>query len=106
MQKIILLNSLLNVFLYIKKTKVRLLIFYNFLGVPEDRNAFTVNKVCSSSLKALIIATQSIQLDYRQKCLVVGAESMSQTPRYVPRELPIYGNTTTIVNFFFYFLKL
>ena len=30
------------------------------LGVPEDRNAFTINKVCSSSLKALILATQVI----------------------------------------------
>lgn len=37
-----------------------ILISFNImiLGVPEDRNAFTINKVCSSSLKALILATQ------------------------------------------------
>lgn len=39
-----------------------ILISFNImiLGVPEDRNAFTINKVCSSSLKALILATQVI----------------------------------------------
>lgn len=57
--------------------------------------------MCSSSLKALIIATQAIQLSYRQKCLVVGTESMSQTPRYLTRDFLPYGNITALVNYFF-----
>uniref|UniRef100_A0AC34RHC3 Thiolase N-terminal domain-containing protein n=1 Tax=Panagrolaimus sp. JU765 TaxID=591449 RepID=A0AC34RHC3_9BILA len=43
-------------------------------GIPESSNAFTVNKVCSSSLKALILATQSQQLGVRKISLVVGTE--------------------------------
>jgi len=61
-------------------------------GVPETRNAFTVNKVCSSSLKALMLATQSIQLGYRNTALVVGVESMSQAPFYLPRGDHGYGD--------------
>ncbi|KAI1718498.1 acetyl-CoA acetyltransferase [Ditylenchus destructor] len=60
-------------------------------GVPEHRNAYTVNKVCSSSLKALILASQSIQLGCRNTCLVVGVESMSQTPFYLARGEHGYG---------------
>lgn len=67
-------------------------------GIPETRNAFTVNKVCSSSLKALIIATQYVQLGYRNCCLVVGAESMSQAPFYLSRGDHRYGDQTLIVS--------
>jgi acetyl-CoA C-acetyltransferase len=65
-------------------------------GIPEDRNAFTVNKVCSSSLKALILATQSIQLGYRSSVLVVGTESMTNAPFYLPRGEHGYGDITLI----------
>uniref|UniRef100_A0A915EI25 Acetyl-CoA acetyltransferase n=1 Tax=Ditylenchus dipsaci TaxID=166011 RepID=A0A915EI25_9BILA len=61
-------------------------------GIPETRNAYTVNKVCSSSLKALILASQSIQLGCRNVCLVVGVESMSQTPFYLARGEHGYGD--------------
>jgi len=60
-------------------------------GIPDYRLAFTVNKVCSSSLKALILATQSIQLSQRQTVLVVGSESMSQAPFYLARSEHGYG---------------
>ena len=65
-------------------------------GIPEDRNAYTVNKVCSSSLKALMLATQSIQLGCREKCLVVGVESMSQAPFYLARGELSYGDTKIV----------
>jgi len=61
-------------------------------GVPDTRNAFTVNKVCSSSLKALMLATQSIQLGNRSTALVVGSESMSQAPFYLARTEHSYGD--------------
>ncbi|CAJ0955537.1 unnamed protein product, partial [Mesorhabditis belari] len=61
-------------------------------GLPKDSQAVTVNKVCSSSLKALQLACLSIQAGYRERCLVVGAESMSQVPFYMPRgEIPYGG---------------
>ena len=61
-------------------------------GIPEESNAFTVNKVCSSSLKALILATQSQQLGVRKISLIVGAESMSQAPFYLDRGDHGYGD--------------
>jgi len=65
-------------------------------GVPETRSAFTVNKVCSSSLKALMLATQSIQLGCRHVTMVVGSESMSQTPFYMARMDPGYGDVKLV----------
>lgn len=61
-------------------------------GVPENRNAFTVNKVCSSSLKALILGTQTIMLGQRELLLIVGVESMSQAPFYLARGENNYGD--------------
>jgi acetyl-CoA C-acetyltransferase len=60
-------------------------------GIPDSRNAYTVNKVCSSSLKALMLATQSVQLGCRDVTLVVGVESMSQAPFYLSRGDHGYG---------------
>jgi len=65
-------------------------------GVPETRSAFTVNKVCSSSLKALMLATQSIQLGCRHVTMVVGSESMSQAPFYMARTDPGYGDVKLV----------
>ena len=66
-------------------------------GIPESTNAYTVNKVCSSSLKALILATQSHQLGYRGISLVVGTESMSNAPFYLDRGEHTYGDFKMIV---------
>ncbi|KAL3097377.1 hypothetical protein niasHS_003825 [Heterodera schachtii] len=61
-------------------------------GIPEARQAYTVNKVCSSSLKALILGAQSVQLGQRSVVLVVGVESMSQAPFYLARGDNNYGD--------------
>ena len=61
-------------------------------GIPESSNAFTVNKVCSSSMKALILAAQSQQLGVRKISLVVGTENMSQAPFYLNRGDHGYGD--------------
>ncbi|CAB3411435.1 unnamed protein product [Caenorhabditis bovis] len=61
-------------------------------GLPVTSQAFTINKVCSSSMKALITAAIEIKSGYRSRVLVVGAENMSQTPFYVQRgEIPYGG---------------
>jgi acetyl-CoA C-acetyltransferase len=44
----------------------------------------TVNKVCSSGLKSVMLAAQSIQLGINQMVLAGGMESMSNIPHYIP----------------------
>lgn len=52
----------------------------------------TVNKVCSSGLKATMLAVQQCQLNHQQLCIGGGMESMSQVPFYLPRgDLPYGG---------------
>ncbi|KIH50283.1 thiolase protein, partial [Ancylostoma duodenale] len=48
------------------------------VGIPKSSQAVTVNKVCSSSMKALAFAHMSIRTGYRKKVLVAGCENMSQ----------------------------
>jgi acetyl-CoA C-acetyltransferase len=49
-------------------------------GVPETVPAYTVNKACGSSSKALTLAAGSIILDELDVALVVGMENMTRTP--------------------------
>jgi len=52
--------------------------------------------VCASGLKAIMLATQTIQLDHQQVAIAGGMESMSQVPFYLPRgEIP-YGGVALI----------
>ncbi|CAI5442817.1 unnamed protein product [Caenorhabditis angaria] len=61
-------------------------------GLPVETQAVTINKVCSSSMKALVLAAVEIKAGYRKRVLVVGAENMSQVPFYVQRgEIPYGG---------------
>jgi acetyl-CoA C-acetyltransferase len=49
-------------------------------GVPETVPAYTVNKACGSSSKALTLAAGSIILGEIDVALVVGMENMTRTP--------------------------
>jgi acetyl-CoA C-acetyltransferase len=49
-------------------------------GVPETVPAYTVNKACGSSAKALALAAGSIILEELDVALVVGMENMTRTP--------------------------
>jgi acetyl-CoA C-acetyltransferase len=49
-------------------------------GVPVTVPAYTVNKACGSSSKALTLAAGSILLDEIDVALVVGMENMTRTP--------------------------
>ncbi|MEC5343542.1 acetyl-CoA C-acetyltransferase [Brenneria populi] len=46
-------------------------------GVPPEKSAFTVSKVCGSGLKAVILAAQAISLKDAQIVVAGGTESMS-----------------------------
>src|SRR5262249_45184984 len=53
-------------------------------GVPIDRPALTVNRLCGSGIQSIINAAQLILLDEARVVLAGGMESMSQAP-YVMR---------------------
>src|SRR5438309_8460100 len=52
-------------------------------GVPFDRPALTVNRLCGSGIQSIVSGAQMIQLDEAQACLVGGMESMSQAPHVI-----------------------
>lgn len=49
-------------------------------GLPETTSAFSVNKVCGSGLKSVLLAAQSILLGDQDIVLAGGIEIMSQAP--------------------------
>lgn len=54
-------------------------------GVPKEINAFTVNKVCASGLKAIALGAQSIMLGEAEVVVAGGMENMSQVPYAFPQ---------------------
>ena len=52
-------------------------------GVPFDRPALTVNRLCGSGIQSIVSGAHMIQLDEAQTCLVGGIESMSQAPHVI-----------------------
>jgi acetyl-CoA acyltransferase 2 len=52
-------------------------------GVPLDRPALTVNRLCGSGIQSIISGAQMIQLDEARTALVGGMESMSQAPHVI-----------------------
>jgi len=52
-------------------------------GIPATVSALTVNKVCGSGLKAVMLAAQAIKAGDRQVVLAGGQESMSNAPHYL-----------------------
>jgi acetyl-CoA C-acetyltransferase len=52
-------------------------------GLPGTIPAFTVNKVCGSGLKAVMLAAQAIKAGDAQLIVAGGMESMSNAPHYL-----------------------
>ena len=52
-------------------------------GVPATVSAVTINKVCGSGLKSVMLAAQSIKAGDSQVIVAGGQESMSNAPYYV-----------------------
>lgn len=69
-----------------------------FAGLPDKVNCTTVNKVCASGMKAVIMGAQSILLGDASVVVAGGMESMSNVPFYVDsmRWGNKYGNTSLI----------
>ncbi|WOG87892.1 hypothetical protein DCAR_0207125 [Daucus carota subsp. sativus] len=52
-------------------------------GIPNKVICTTINKVCSSGMKATMLAAQSIQLGANDVVVAGGMESMSNAPKYL-----------------------
>ncbi|MEE2863106.1 MAG: acetyl-CoA C-acyltransferase [Gemmatimonadota bacterium] len=52
-------------------------------GVPETVPAFTINKVCGSGLKAVMLAAQAVRAGDSRLIVAGGMESMSMVPHYL-----------------------
>jgi len=56
-----------------------------YAGVPKETNAFTINKVCASGLKAIALGAQSILAGEAEVVVAGGMENMSQVPYAFPQ---------------------
>ncbi len=53
-------------------------------GIPKEVNAYTVNKICASGMKAVALAAQSIKAGDAEAIVAGGMENMSAVPYYLP----------------------
>jgi len=67
-------------------------------GLPATVSAVTINKVCGSGLKAVMMAAQGIQLGDTEIVVAGGMESMSNAPYLLPKARQGYrlGNGTLV----------
>lgn len=69
-----------------------------FAGLPDAVNCTTVNKVCASGMKSVMLGAQSIQLGDNDVVVAGGMESMSNVPFYLENNRwgAKYGNGTVV----------
>ncbi|XP_072119211.1 acetyl-CoA acetyltransferase, mitochondrial [Mobula birostris] len=60
-------------------------------GLPVSTPATTVNKVCASGMKSIMLAAQSLMCGHQDVMVAGGMESMSNVPYIMSREAPVYG---------------
>ncbi|KAG0173447.1 erg10, acetyl-CoA C-acetyltransferase [Apophysomyces sp. BC1034] len=67
-------------------------------GLKDTTIATTVNKVCASAMKAVMLGAQSITLGNADIIVAGGMESMSNTPYYLPKQRfgSTYGHTEVV----------
>lgn len=56
-----------------------------FAGLPSSVETMTINKVCGSGLKSVILATQAVMLGDAEIVVAGGMESMSNVPYYLDK---------------------
>ncbi|KAG2684532.1 hypothetical protein I3843_10G079600 [Carya illinoinensis] len=67
-------------------------------GIPNSVICTTINKVCSSGMKATMLAAQSIQFGLNNVVVAGGMESMSNAPKYLAeaRKGSRFGHDTIV----------
>ena len=69
-----------------------------FAGLPNETQCTTINKVCASGLKSIVIGAQNIMLGDAEVVVAGGMENMSAVPYYLDQARTGYrlGNGTVI----------
>lgn len=60
-------------------------------GIPTSADATTINKVCASGMKSIMVAAQAIATGDKEIVIAGGMESMSNAPFLIPRQNPAFG---------------
>lgn len=60
-------------------------------GLPTCTPCTTINKVCASGMKSIMMAAQSLMLGHQSVMVAGGMESMSNVPFVMSRATPSYG---------------
>lgn len=58
-----------------------------FAGIDDHTDATTINKVCASGMKAVMLGAQQIQLGIDTVVVAGGMESMSNVPHYIQQRI-------------------
>ena len=58
-----------------------------YAGLPKEIVCTTVNKVCASGMKTIMMASQSLMCGHQEVMIAGGMESMSNVPYYLARGL-------------------
>ncbi|KAK2466155.1 hypothetical protein APHAL10511_001797 [Amanita phalloides] len=64
-------------------------------GLKPSSDATTINKVCASGMKSIMLAAQAIRSGDHSVVAAGGMESMSNAPFLLPRQNPAFGQFTT-----------
>ncbi|XP_064603177.1 acetyl-CoA acetyltransferase B, mitochondrial-like [Liolophura sinensis] len=65
-------------------------------GLPISTPCTTVNKVCASGMKSIMLAAQSLMCGHQEVMVAGGMESMSNAPYYMSRGESPYGGVQLI----------
>ena len=65
-------------------------------GLPDKVECLTINKMCGSGLKAVMLADQAIRTNSAEVIIAGGTESMSNVPYLIPRGLSRFGHKRMI----------
>ncbi|GFO01696.1 acetyl-CoA acetyltransferase, mitochondrial [Plakobranchus ocellatus] len=63
-------------------------------GLPTTVPATTINKLCASGMKAIMMAAQNLMCGHQSVMVAGGMESMSNVPYYIKRGVTPYGGFT------------
>uniref|UniRef100_A0A8D8LWR6 acetyl-CoA C-acetyltransferase n=1 Tax=Cacopsylla melanoneura TaxID=428564 RepID=A0A8D8LWR6_9HEMI len=67
-----------------------------FAGLPKSTVCTTINKVCASGMKSIMLASQTLSLGHQDVVIAGGMESMSNVPYYLNRGETKYGGMNLI----------
>lgn len=76
-----------------------------FIGLPKSTICTTINKVCASGMKSVMLASQSLICGHQQIVVAGGMESMSNVPFYLARGDTKYGGVNLSVRLLFIYVK-